>query len=217
MIVEPQRVHLAPGYTISCLLKGGWQLAGGHGEVDAADALADMDGFVEAGITTFDCADIYSGVEALIGEWLKRRRRAGDVGPCKCTPSTCPTSIGCRRIRVPTSRAASIARWPASAWTASTSCNFTGGITACRVRGGGRLARRASPCGQDSRLGLTNFDRQRLERDHRGRHPHRLAPGAVFGARPAPGRRDGGALRRNTASACSVTARSRAGFCPTIT
>jgi aryl-alcohol dehydrogenase-like predicted oxidoreductase len=67
------RVELAPGYTVSCLLKGGWQLAGGHGAIDAAAAMGDMDRFVDAGITTFDCADIYTGVEALIGEWLKRR------------------------------------------------------------------------------------------------------------------------------------------------
>jgi aryl-alcohol dehydrogenase-like predicted oxidoreductase len=73
MIGELPRVRLAPGYTISCLLKGGWQLAGGHGAVDRGDALADMSRFVDAGITTFDCADIYTGVETLIGEWLKRR------------------------------------------------------------------------------------------------------------------------------------------------
>ena len=71
------RVQLAPGYTISCLLKGGWQLAGGHGPIDAAAAMADMDRFVDAGITTFDCADIYTGVEALIGGWLKRRAARG--------------------------------------------------------------------------------------------------------------------------------------------
>jgi aryl-alcohol dehydrogenase-like predicted oxidoreductase len=72
------RVELAPGYTISRVLKGGWQLAGGHGPVEEAAALDDMDRFVEAGVTTFDCADIYTGVEALIGRWRKRRRgRAG--------------------------------------------------------------------------------------------------------------------------------------------
>jgi len=81
MIVELSRARLAPGYTVSCLLKGGWQLAGGHGPVDAAAAMADMDRFVDAGITTFDCADIYTGVEALIGEWLKRRRSRGDGAP----------------------------------------------------------------------------------------------------------------------------------------
>jgi aryl-alcohol dehydrogenase-like predicted oxidoreductase len=79
MIVELPRAQLAPGYTVSRLLKGGWQLAGGHGPVDAEAAMADMDRFVDAGITTFDCADIYTGVEALIGEWLKRRGRSAGV------------------------------------------------------------------------------------------------------------------------------------------
>jgi len=67
------RIALAPGYEISRLLKGGWQLAGGHGEVDAEAAIADMAAFVRAGITTFDCADIYTGVETLIGRFLARR------------------------------------------------------------------------------------------------------------------------------------------------
>jgi aryl-alcohol dehydrogenase-like predicted oxidoreductase len=74
MMGSVPRVELAPGYTISRVLKGGWQLAGDHGAVDPTSALADMDRFVEAGVTTFDCADIYTGVEALIGEWLKQHR-----------------------------------------------------------------------------------------------------------------------------------------------
>jgi aryl-alcohol dehydrogenase-like predicted oxidoreductase len=79
LIVDLPRAQLAPGYTVSRLLKGGWQLAGGHGPVDVAAALDDMDRFVAAGITTFDCADIYTGVEALIGEWLKRRGARADM------------------------------------------------------------------------------------------------------------------------------------------
>jgi len=75
------RFELAPGYTVSWLLKGGWQLAGGHGHIDAAAALADMDRFADAGITTFDCADIYTGVETLIGDWLKRRGRHSAAVP----------------------------------------------------------------------------------------------------------------------------------------
>lgn len=67
------RVELAPGYSISRLIKGGWQLAGGHGPIDDRAALADMARFVDAGITTFDCADIYTGVEALIGRFLAGR------------------------------------------------------------------------------------------------------------------------------------------------
>ena len=81
MRVVVPRFELAPGYTVSWLLKGGWQLAGGHGRIDAAAALDDMDRFVDAGITTFDCADIYAGVEALIGEWLKRRSVRGGAEP----------------------------------------------------------------------------------------------------------------------------------------
>lgn len=67
------RATLAPGYDISRVLKGGWQLAGGHGAVDENAALAGMDRYVAAGITTFDCADIYVGVEELIGRWRKTR------------------------------------------------------------------------------------------------------------------------------------------------
>ena len=73
------RIRLAPDYSISRLLKGGWQLARGHGSLESADALSDMDRFVDAGITTFDCADIYTGVEALIGAWLKQRARRHDA------------------------------------------------------------------------------------------------------------------------------------------
>jgi aryl-alcohol dehydrogenase-like predicted oxidoreductase len=64
-----QTTELRPGYTISRLIKGGWQLAGGHGAIDRQAALDDMTAYVEAGLTAFDCADIYTGVEALIGEW----------------------------------------------------------------------------------------------------------------------------------------------------
>ncbi len=66
---SPHRIELAPGYSISRLLKGGWQLAGGHGDVDRASAIADMAAYYNAGITTFDCADIYTGVEEMIGEF----------------------------------------------------------------------------------------------------------------------------------------------------
>jgi aryl-alcohol dehydrogenase-like predicted oxidoreductase len=64
-----QRAELSPGYSISRVIKGSWHLAGGHGLVDRRRAIDDMARFVEAGITTFDCADIYTGVESLIGEF----------------------------------------------------------------------------------------------------------------------------------------------------
>jgi aryl-alcohol dehydrogenase-like predicted oxidoreductase len=60
------------GYSISRIIKGGWHLAGDHGGIDPRQAQIDMATFVDAGITTFDCADIYTGVEALIGEFRHR-------------------------------------------------------------------------------------------------------------------------------------------------
>ncbi len=56
---------------MSRLIKGGWHLAGGHGAIESEQAVKDMARFVEAGITTFDCADIYTGVEALIGSFRR--------------------------------------------------------------------------------------------------------------------------------------------------
>ncbi|MDA0368738.1 MAG: aldo/keto reductase [Proteobacteria bacterium] len=67
-----ERFEIAPGYDISRLIKGGWHLAGGHGDVDRDQAIKDMAVFVERGITTFDCADHYTGVEAMIGEFRAR-------------------------------------------------------------------------------------------------------------------------------------------------
>lgn len=66
------RVELSPGYSISRIIKGGWQLASGHGAPpSAAQAHADMAEFVKARITTFDCADIYTGVEEMIGFFVE--------------------------------------------------------------------------------------------------------------------------------------------------
>lgn len=70
-----QIFELAPGHRISRVIKGGWQLAGGHGEIDRQAGIDDMIAFADAGITTFDCADIYTGVEALIGGFRKEYRR----------------------------------------------------------------------------------------------------------------------------------------------
>lgn len=70
-----QTVELAPGHRISRVIKGGWQLAGGHGAVDREAGIHDMIAFADAGITTFDCADIYTGVEAMIGDFRAEYRR----------------------------------------------------------------------------------------------------------------------------------------------
>jgi len=65
------RISLTGDYAISRIIKGGWHLAGDHGAIDPGQARRDMAAFVDAGITTFDCADIYTGVELLIGSFRR--------------------------------------------------------------------------------------------------------------------------------------------------
>lgn len=75
------RIELAPGaasagaYTISRIVHGGWQLSEGHRPqaVDPADALRTLSRLADAGFTTFDCADIYTGVEELFGRFVAGR------------------------------------------------------------------------------------------------------------------------------------------------
>ncbi len=88
------RLELAPGYRISRIVNGGWQLSEGHGRpFDRGAVVDDLLRLVDAGFTTFDCADIYTGVEELYGEMLRRyRERGSDPEPAgiqihtKCVP-----------------------------------------------------------------------------------------------------------------------------------
>jgi aryl-alcohol dehydrogenase-like predicted oxidoreductase len=74
-----ERLWLRPGYEISRVIRGGWQLAGGHGRVERNAAVADLVAACEAGIFTFDCADIYTGVEELMGAFrAEYGRRRGE-------------------------------------------------------------------------------------------------------------------------------------------
>lgn len=73
------RTYIRPGYSVSRVFKGNWQLSEGHlrqGSIDRNTALADMRRFVEAGITTFDMADIYTGTEEMVGDFLRQNQSA---------------------------------------------------------------------------------------------------------------------------------------------
>ncbi|HVL57018.1 MAG TPA: aldo/keto reductase [Burkholderiaceae bacterium] len=68
-----ERITLAPGYTISRVAKGNWQLAAKHGKPYPQElAVEDMRRFLEAGINAFDCADHYVGVEETIGAFRRK-------------------------------------------------------------------------------------------------------------------------------------------------
>lgn len=82
--MEVEKIELAPGFQISRIIKGGWQLSQGHSQGINNDPVEDMFAFAEAGINTFDCADIYTGVEELIGKFLAaRKKRLGSSSDIK--------------------------------------------------------------------------------------------------------------------------------------
>ncbi|HEX9317799.1 MAG TPA: aldo/keto reductase [Nitrososphaeraceae archaeon] len=64
--------QLAPDLTISRILNGMWQVAGGHGIIDRELALADMLRYHNAGFTSWDMADIYGPAEDFMGEFRSR-------------------------------------------------------------------------------------------------------------------------------------------------
>ena len=74
-MISAETTKLRENHPISRIIKGGWQLAGGHGSVDQTSAIADMEAFLDVGITTFDCADIYTGVEEMIGGFIQNIRQ----------------------------------------------------------------------------------------------------------------------------------------------
>jgi aryl-alcohol dehydrogenase-like predicted oxidoreductase len=76
-------VSLTPEYSISRIIVGGWQFSRGHGGGipgggRPADFLAKL---VDQGYTTFDCADIYTGVEEMLGDFLRHHRGSGQATP----------------------------------------------------------------------------------------------------------------------------------------
>lgn len=77
------RVELAPGYEIPRLVVGGWQLSAGHHEdaVAADVAIERLVALADLGLDTFDCADIYTGVEELFGRFLARWRTTSASRP----------------------------------------------------------------------------------------------------------------------------------------
>ena len=83
MIVTPvPSAELAPGLPIPRIINGCWQLASTHrhgeGTAPAGDrALAELLDLAHLGLTTFDAADIYTGVEELLGALRQRWIAAG--------------------------------------------------------------------------------------------------------------------------------------------
>ena len=52
------------------LIVGCWQLAAGHGQIRQSASLEVLTAYYDAGFRVFDCADIYTGVEELLGSFV---------------------------------------------------------------------------------------------------------------------------------------------------
>lgn len=79
-----QKLELAPGYIINRVLNGCWQLSLGHsldGALDMDDVMKAFRMLYEHGFTTFDVADIYTGAEDFIGEFVKVLKKEGIYTP----------------------------------------------------------------------------------------------------------------------------------------
>lgn len=73
-----ERSELAPGYSVCRIINGLWQLSHGHRSepFDEGRTLSTLLRLVDAGFTTFDCADIYLGVEELLGSMLREVKQS---------------------------------------------------------------------------------------------------------------------------------------------
>ena len=79
-----QRIELTEGYTINRVINGCWQLSQGHnlmGSLDMQDVMQAFHMLVERGFTTFDCADIYTGTEEFLGEFVNELKRGSGISP----------------------------------------------------------------------------------------------------------------------------------------
>ncbi|MFS0777529.1 aldo/keto reductase [Neobacillus sp. 3P2-tot-E-2] len=79
-----ERLQLAKDYSISRVINGCWQLSEGHSlqaKLDMQDVMKAFHMLAERGFTTFDCADIYTGTEELLGEFLTELKGGSTLSP----------------------------------------------------------------------------------------------------------------------------------------
>ncbi|MBT2658904.1 aldo/keto reductase [Bacillus sp. ISL-18] len=79
-----ERFELAKDYTINRVINGCWQLSEGHSletKLDMKDVLKAFNMLADKGFTTFDCADIYTGTEEFLGEFLTELKTGSTHSP----------------------------------------------------------------------------------------------------------------------------------------
>ena len=76
-----RKYELTPGYSISRIENGCWQLSDGHSldhPVDFKDVNKAFHELYDMNQATFDCADIYTGAEDFIGSFIKELKQDGN-------------------------------------------------------------------------------------------------------------------------------------------
>ncbi len=76
-----QKNRFKNGYEFSRIINGCWQLSAEHslqGPLDIDDAIYAFHCLKDAGYTTFDCADIYTGVEEILGRFVNELKSSGN-------------------------------------------------------------------------------------------------------------------------------------------
>ncbi|MCD8222389.1 MAG: aldo/keto reductase [Clostridiales bacterium] len=79
--ITSSRITLDNGYSFSRVINGCWQLSAEHclkGQLDIDDAIKAFHMLKERGLTTFDCADIYTGVEEILGRFVNELKAMGN-------------------------------------------------------------------------------------------------------------------------------------------
>uniref|UniRef100_A0A3Q0QVE5 NADP-dependent oxidoreductase domain-containing protein n=1 Tax=Amphilophus citrinellus TaxID=61819 RepID=A0A3Q0QVE5_AMPCI len=75
------KVTLSGGLEICRVLNGMWQVSGAHGAVDKARAVEAVQDYVDAGLTTFDMADIYGPAEEIFGQFNTQLKSKSSESP----------------------------------------------------------------------------------------------------------------------------------------
>ena len=79
-----ERLGLRDGYTCNRVINGCWQLSEGHtlkGQLDFQDDMRAFHELAEQGFTTFDCGDIYTGVEEFLGKFVLELKNGHGISP----------------------------------------------------------------------------------------------------------------------------------------
>lgn len=92
-----ETVNLAPDLKICRIINGMWQVAGGHGYITPQNVIPAMTSYHDAGLTSWDMADIYGPAEEFFGKFRHDLEQSGSdlsnlVGLTKFVPNPGPMS-----------------------------------------------------------------------------------------------------------------------------